>query len=167
MGDENNIVAGGASITVGSDLGYIQYPDGVTMTVNAEMLYVQVESLNTDIVARNTKTTYEVSTILAEPTMDNLTIAYDWQNASSTGASGNQILFGGDNSKPSGRVVHIYGYVPGSGGYTRTWKFFNAVAVPGGEWKATDSEISKTPVTFHCLYSTSDSGVGMLIDATS
>lgn len=167
MGDHNNVIAGGASITLGSDLGYILQGTGVVMSVTSEPLYVNVEGMNAEIMARFPKVSYEFTTTLAEPTMQNMIYAYDWQNDSATGASGNVLEFGGENYVPTVREITIFGYVPGSGNFTRQIALDRAVAVPGGEHKYTDTEVTTVPFTFHGLYDSGDSRVGQLIDGTS
>ena len=165
MADKYNITQGGGSVTIGSDLGYI---DGaVTLNVASEMSYFAPVGVHADVFARNVKATYEVSFTLAEPTMDNLVIVFDWSNGSGTGASGNEVEFGGENMVPTERVVQIYGYVPGSGRYTRYFQLDRAVAVPGSEWSAQDDSPSLVQATFHGLYDTDDTRVGLLVDATS
>jgi len=160
-----NIVQGGASITVGSDLGYIR--DGVTLVVNAEPYYTSVEGINCHIHARMPQQNYEVRTTLMEPTLANLKIAFDWQTASATAASAAINEFGGDNFKPTERDVKIYGYVPGASAYTRYFQLFRAIAVGGGEVKSAHDEETRLPVVFHGLYYPTSASVGLVSDATS
>jgi hypothetical protein len=162
-GTYTNIVQGGASITIGSDLGYIQ--GGVTLITNADMYYATVEGINTDLHARNTKQTYEIRTTLVEPTMANLKIALDWSTASATASGGNINKFGGGNFKPTERDVVIYGYVPGSGMYARNIEIYRGVAVPGGEITMANAEETRIPIVIHGLYTPSASAVGCLTDA--
>jgi hypothetical protein len=157
-GTYTNIVQGGASITIGSDLGYIQ--GGVTLITNADMYYATVEGINTDLHARNTKQTYEIRTTLVEPTMANLKIALDWSTASATASGGNINKFGGGNFKPTERDVVIYGYVPGSGMYARNIEIYR-----GGEITMANAEETRIPIVIHGLYTPSASAVGCLTDA--
>lgn len=168
MGDHNNIIAGGAAIVIGSDLGYILQGTGVVMSVTSEPMYVRVEGgVNAEVMARFPLVSYEFTTTLAEPTMQNMIYAYDWQNSTGTGASGNVIEFGGENYVPTVREITIFGYVPGSGNFTRQIVLDRAVAIQGGEHKYTDTEVTTVPFTFHGLYDSADSRVGQMIDGTS
>jgi hypothetical protein len=166
MGEVNNIVAGGASITVGSDLGFIKHGAGVVLTPSCEPLYIKVEGVNTCVAARLPDVSYEISTVLSEPTMANIKLAWSWKNASST-ASGSSLAFGGENFVPPISGVTIYGYVPGSGGYTRQIVIDRAMAIPGGELKYTNAEETCIALTMRCIYDSTNSRIGRLVDATS
>ena len=160
MASYHNIIQGNASILVGSDLGYIT--GGVKLVVSSEMYYVSPEGINANVHARRTSQTYEVQATLLEPTMANIIIAHDWQNT-----SGSAMDFGGENFKPTETAVTIYGYVPGSGLYTRTIAADRSVAVPNGEMTYSDAQETQLPVTFHLLYDPTDSRCGVMTDATS
>ncbi|HEY5132109.1 MAG TPA: hypothetical protein VII85_00330 [Candidatus Krumholzibacteriaceae bacterium] len=163
-GTYTNICQGGASITVGTDLGFIT--GGVTLVTNADMYYAGCEGVTTDIHARVPKTTYEIKTTLLEPTMANLKIALDWSAASASSSGGNAQTFGTSGQfKPTERMVMIYGYVPGSGMFSRLIMLDRAIAVPGGDIVMANAEETKVPVVFHGLYSPPTSRVGMMIDA--
>ena len=166
MSDVNNIVQGGASITIGSDLGYLK--DGVTMAVSSDMSYTRVEGVNANMIARKVNQNYEIRTVLAEPTVANLRLAYDMQNATGTASGGLETqTFGGENFKPSENIVQIYGYVPGSGQYTRYIKFDRGVAIPSDDLTFADADSTGLSIAMACLYSVTNSRVGIITDATS
>ena len=166
MSSHYNICLGNASMTIGSDLGYIT--GGVILTVASEMYYVKPEGVNAPVLARNTGQTYEMKTTLLEPTMANMQIAFDWQNSSASASGGSSRLdFGNENMIPTERTISIYGYVPGSGLYTRTIYADQAVAVPGADVTATDTAETSIPVTFHLLYNETNSRCGYMDDAVS
>jgi len=162
----DNIIQGGASITIGSDLGYLK--EGVTMSVASDMVYTRVEGINANVMARNVNQNYEFRTVLAEPTRANLKIAFDWQNASATAAGSLEInTFGGENFIASANDVKIYGYVPGSAAYTRYIELYRAIAIPNGEVSFADAESTGLPITFAGLYYATSSCVGQLADSTA
>lgn len=167
MADYNNIIQGGAAVLVGSDLGYIT--DGVTFAVIEEMYYKRPEGVSMDVHARRVSQNYEIRTTLLEPTMANMQIALDWQGTSATASGGlEQLEFGNDgNFKPSASVVKIYGYVPGSGGFTRYVQLDRAVAITNVESSFQDAEETKLPLAMHALYDATNSRAGLLSDATS
>ena len=165
MSSETNIVQGGASITIGSDLGYIR--DGVSLGITSDMYYGTAEGVNTNLTARRPSVVYEIKTTLLEPTMANLVIAFDWSNASATASAANTLEFGGENFSPTENEVVIYGYVPGGSDYTRTITIDRGVAVPSEGMAFADAEETKVPLVISCLYSTTNSRVGQMSDATA
>jgi hypothetical protein len=164
MGTYTNIVQGGATVTISSDLGFIS--DGVTITPSFEMSYGKVEGINAHLTARRPLTNYEVAFTLMEMTLANFIKAWDIKN-SVVGSAPATLEFGGENFKPTENVLVVYGYTPGATSYARSVTFQRAVVSSPGEFATKDSDPSSLAVTLHALYYTTDGNVGKFSDAAA
>ena len=161
----NNVVIGGATVTIGSDLGYIK--DGITINPTAEHYFVEdVEGYPGRHAAKRIRENYAISFTLIEPTQANIKIGWDVTNAPA-GTDPITLEFGSDSVTPQERVLVVTGVVPGVGGFVRTVQFDRAIIEDPGEMKITDFEESKLPVTMTCLYDSTNSRVGQFSDAAS
>ena len=158
--DDANLIITAASITIGSDLGYIK--DGVHITPSVELYTIEgIEGRLTSPVARRTKESYVISTTLLECTYANWRIAWDVTNA----VAGTVTKFGGDSFKPNERLVLTYSTVPG-GVLLRTWTFRKCVVNSVGEHVLSQFGEIAFPVSFTALYNTATAEIGSCTDAT-
>lgn len=164
MGTYTNIVQGGASVLITSDLGYIS--DGVSIAPSFEMSYGKAEGVNAHLTARRTLANYDVSFTLLEMTLENFIIAWNVKNAKVTGPPAT-LKFGGENFVPTENTLVVYGYTPGATSYARTVTFYRAVVSSPGEFATKDSDPSSLAVTMHGLYHVSNAAVGIFSDAAS
>lgn len=164
MGTYTNIVQGGATVTIGSDLGFIA--DGVTITPSFEMSYGKAEGINAHITARRPLANYDVSFTLLEMTLANFIKAWDIKNSIS-GSAPATLKFGGENYKPTENVLVVYGYTPGATSYARSVTFQRAVVSSPGEFATKDSDPSNLAMTLHALYYPTGTCVGTFSDAAA
>lgn len=168
MGNATNIVAGGASVLIGTDLGYIK--DGITITPTRELLLPEnVETLFAPPKAFLTKETYGFTFTLVEPTEANIIFWLDVGNAIAPGPPA--ILKvghgpGGDLTQPTERVLVVTGIVPG-GTFVRTITCNRAVADAPGEMKITQFEETALPCSFTIIWDSVNTRAFVISDAAS
>ena len=161
--DSLNYAVGGATVTIGSDLGYIK--DGVTVTPSVELYTIEgVEQLLTPAEAYRVSEGWEISFTLCEPTMANLQIAVDCDNTPAAGV----VDIGDNQFTPTKRVIVMTGIVPGGDAYVRTWQFDACVVSGPAEIKFTKGQETNLAVTFMALYDDqTNNRVSELTDATA
>lgn len=167
MGTEANIVAGGASVTIGADLGYIK--DGITLTPTHEKLFIEnIETLYSSPRAFWTKEEYTFAFMLVETTQANLKIWLDCTN-SATPPAGLDVGHGpsGDTGQPTERELVVTGLVPGADLFVRTITGSKVVSDSPGEFKITQFEEAAFPVSFRTLWDNTNSRSIEVQDATS
>jgi hypothetical protein len=155
MGTALNIVAGGAAVTIGSDLGYIK--DGITVTPTRELLMPEnIEGLYAPPRSFLTKETYGVTFTLVETDRDNLKL---WLDSTNTESGADPIVLdvghgpSGDVGQPTERVLVIKGLVPGNAPpFLRTITWNQAVADAPGEFKITQFEEAAFPCSFTTIW---------------
>ena len=160
-----NIVIGGGTVKIGSDLGY--FKDGISIAPTAEHYFVEgIEGYPGRHRAKRIKEDWSVSFNLIEPTLDNIKLWADVTNAATGGGTVPDVLkFGGDSVTPNERELECGGIVPGGDDYVRTWKFFRAVASGMGETKVTDFEESALPCVYTMMYDSTETAIGQISDA--
>jgi hypothetical protein len=163
-GTYTNIVQGGASVTISSDLGFIA--DGVVITPSFEMSYGKAEGIPAHLTARRPISNYDIAFTLLEMTLANFKIAWDIKNAVS-GSAPATLKFGGENFVPTENVLVVYGYTPGATSYARSVTFQRTVVSAPGEFATKDSDPSSLAVTLHALYYPTGTCVGTFSDAAS
>ena len=115
MGDRTNIVVGGATVLIGSDLGFIT--EGIKLTPTREMFTPEgIESLYGPIKKWLTKEEYAFAFTLMEPINANIKIWLDSTNAEAAGPPKTTDIGhgpGGDTGIVTERVLVMTGIVPG------------------------------------------------------
>lgn len=168
--DVDNLVAGGAAVNIGGDLGSIK--EGVTVTPEMEFLFSEgIEGLKAPGEAWLVKENYLIAFNLAEPTRDNIKIWLDSTNTESAGPDPITLDIGhgpsGDTGAVTKRAIAITAIVPGANLYVRTITFGQAVLDSPGEFKTTDAEMSMLPCTFRTLWDASNNRLLIVSDAQS
>lgn len=158
----NNLVAGGATVTIGSDLGAIK--DGITVTPTREVLTIDLEQEMTPSKAWNMAEKYTVEFTLCEPTLANIKIAWDCDNTVTVGPPAT-LNFGDHQFTPQTRVLVITGNRPGATVAARTLTFNNAIMETPAPLVFSKRQESNLKVGFMCLYDSSTSRVGQFSDA--
>jgi hypothetical protein len=158
---QNNLVVGGATVTIGSDLGAIK--DGVTITPSTELLTIDLEQELTPSKAWRMGERFSCEFTLCEPTGANIKIAWDTDNTY-TGTPAT-LAFGDHQFTPQTRVLVVTGNRPGSGVAARTITFNNAVLETPAPLMFSKRQESNLKCTFTCLYDSGTSRVGQLSDA--
>jgi hypothetical protein len=155
MGTAANVVFGGATVTIGSDLGYIK--DGLRISKEEEIYYVTgIEGLPTPPAAHRTSMQYTFGGTLIEPTLDN--IALVWAATDARGTT--TVLEVGDKNEMDItnnliKSVTFTGIEPG-GSDARTIVAALCTADGPGEMVISDAEEAALPFTFKALYNTSN-----------
>jgi hypothetical protein len=168
-GNANNIVAGGAAVDIGGDLGYIK--DGITITPTRELLLPEnIETLYAPPVSFLTKETYGITFTLIETTQANMIIWLGSGNAvTGTGPYNLKIGHGpsGDTAQPVEVALVLKGLVPGANLYVRTITFTKAVADAPGEFKITQFEEAAFPCSFTTIWDATNFRCFQVSDAAS
>ena len=165
MGTPANIVFGGATVTIGSDVGYIK--DGVAISWSIDLYQVEgIEGLLTSPVARRTKEQPTIAFTVIEPTLANMSLAWDITNTT-TGTDPITLDFGGDSYAPNERAIVITGVVPGAGAYTRTITFSVCVLSAPGEMTITQYGEVSIQSSYIALYDATNSRLGRFSDVTA
>jgi len=169
MGTAANFVVGGATVTIGSDLGYIKGGAKVTPSVNLFLAGEEIEQLTLPEKAWRVSENIEISFTLAEPTAANIKLAEDIDNTITTGTPPTpDTLDWADNQfSTQERVLAITGVVPGTGGFTRTITADAAVLSGPAEIAFTKGALTELACTFTCLYNATNSRALQLSDATA
>ena len=154
MGDETNLVQGGGSILIGSDLGFMK--GGWTLTPTAENYYSKVDGIPGDVASRRIKSGFDLAFTLVEITLVNIKMAWDEANASA-GVGPFTLDVGLDTLTHQEREIEIYAYVPGGDLFVRTITIDRAVVSAPAELKTSDEEESGLACQFHALYSVTNS----------
>jgi hypothetical protein len=147
-GTAANIVFGGATVSIGGDLGYIK--DGLHIAKEEEIYYVTPEGVPTPVAAHRTAMQYTFSGTLVEPTLANIGLAWACNDTSSPAEIGDK----DEMAIASGgliKSVTFTGVEPG-GTDTRTILAASCVADGPGEMVLTDAEEAALPFTFKTLY---------------
>jgi len=166
MAEEDNCVIGGATATVGSDLGYLKSGDGVAVVPTVEHYHLEVESALSPVKSFRIKEAFEINFTLCEPTLANIVIACGTDNAAS--GTGPTVLSLGDNQVDVVEVVvAITGIVPGGDGFTRTWTFHRCILTSPPEIKFTKDEPTMLPVGFTAHYDSTETEISEISDAAS
>ena len=163
MADKDNLVQGGASITISAALGYCG--DGVTFAPTLSQYYQKVEGVPMPIGARDTWG-YDISFVLSEITLDNLKIAMGIQETASAGPDPITLDIVPE-AIPDEKIIVIYSYVPGSDLFTRMITANRCVLSAPASLVTKDAEESKLACTFHLLYDTTNDYAAQISDATS
>ena len=166
MGTPANIVFGGATVTIGSDIGYIK--DGVAISWSIDLYQVEgIEGLLTSPVARRTKEQPTVAFTTIEPTLANMKLVWDITHATAGGAPAPVTLkFGGDSSTPQSRVIVVTGVVPG-GVFVRSIQFDVCVLSAPGEMTITQYGEVSVQSSYVALYDTTNTRLGRFSDVTA
>lgn len=171
MGTTANICIGGATLQIANDAGTLEdvgyIKDGVTIAPAFEGFKVEnIEGMTGIAAMRRTKTEYTVRSTLVEPTLENIRKA--WSITAAEGGSNPATLKIDAVAQPIERKIQITGIAPGgTGTYVRTILMRRCVVESPGELKFTDFEETKLPVTFVCLYDSTNTEVGNFSDVTA
>jgi len=162
MASKDNLVQGGASVTIGSDLGYLG--DGITFAPTLSQYYQKVEGIPMDLGARDTWG-YDISFTLSEITQANMKIAMGIQEA--VAGAGPYTLDIVPEAVPAEMAVVIYSYVPGANMYVRTITASRCVLSAPASLVTKDAEESKLACTFHLLYDVTNTRAALISDAAA
>ena len=146
--DSTNIVRGGATVVIGSDVGAIE--GGIRMTPTIDMLYAgdDIEQVLHRIKAFKVNENYEVSFTMSEPTDANIKSA--WDNDNTWAGAGPYTLDFGDNQfDPVEVEISVTGAVSTG---TATVTFYKCVLTAPAEIQFTKAEYTKLAVTFAALH---------------
>ena len=146
--DSTNIVRGGATVVIGSDVGAIE--GGIRMTPTIDMLYVgdDIEQTLHRIKAFKVNENYELSFTMSEPTDENIKSAWDNENTWAAGPPAT-LDFGDNQFDPMEVEISVTGAVSTG---TATVTYYKCVLSAPAEIPFTKAEYTKLPVTFACLY---------------
>ena len=163
--DAANFAVGGASITIGTNLGYIKSPDGIKFTPSVELyLAGDVEQLTTPAAAFTTDEGFEISFTLCELDQANVVIALGTDNAW-TDVPPDVLKFGDGQTGTVSRVIAATGIEPGTA-FVRTLNLFKTVLSGMPEIVFSKTTRQEAALTFTALYDdTTNDAVGNFSDA--
>ena len=154
--NDAQIVWGGATALIGSDLGSLDSGSGVVISYSSEMVSIgaNVEQLTLPVASFRTSEEYTMAFTLLEPTLASIKIAVDSDNTiSAPGGGSPETVDVGDNQFAlTARVVVVTGVAPASGKFVRTVTAPEAVLTGGTEIKFTKAEATSLAMTFLCHY---------------
>lgn len=164
-----NIIAGGAKVVIGSDLGAIK--DGVTVTPTVELLTVDLEQELTPSKAWPTSRRWTIEFTLCEPTLANIKIAWDVVRA--VGGAGPFTLDIGSAEAATDivltpRAIILSSIVPGNV-FIRTVFYHACIIETPAPMVFSKRQETNLKQTFTALYDYSQSPdrVGLFSDANS
>lgn len=187
----SNIVVGEATIKVGdssgatsiaamdgfSDVGATQ--NGVEISWEPDMVDIEIDQYGDAARIVQSKVKVMVKTTLAEATLNNLALAWNYDSVGSTdvvanndGANTKTFLFGGQTVFPYEKALVVTGVAPGSDATsTKTRKFYTkrAISMEATQLTMKRAEASVFAVGFRILPKTEDVGYeyGKIIDQTA
>lgn len=186
----SNIVVGEATIKVGdsanatsiaamdafTDLGATQ--NGVEISWEPDMVDIEIDQFGDAARIIQSKVKVTVKTTMAEATLNNLALAWNYDSVGATdvvvnndGASTKTFLFGAQTVFPYEKSLVIQGYAPGTtAGSTKTRKFYTkrAISMESTSLTMKRAEASVFAVGFRILPKVEDTGYeyGKIIDQT-
>lgn len=184
----SNIVVGEATIKVGdsanattiaamdnfSDIGATQ--NGVEISWEPDMVDIEIDQYGDAARVVQSKVKVMVKTTLAEATLNNLALSWNYDSVGTTdvvanndGANTKTFLFGGQSVFPYEKALVITGVAPGSdASTTKTRKFYTkrAISMESTQLTMKRAEASVFAVGFRILPKTEDTGYeyGKIID---
>ena len=169
MGTKANIVVGGATVLIGSDLGFIK--GGIKLTPTREQFTPEdVDSLYGPIKKWLTKEEYAFDFTLMEPTQANIKIWLDSTNAPGAGPDPIPLDIGhgpsGDTGVVTENILVMTGIVPGNI-FVRTITVTNAVLETPGEMTIAQSGEASCPIVMTALWDDSNNRFFLISDATT
>jgi len=186
----SNIVVGEATLKVGdsanatsiaamnnfSDIGATQ--NGVEISWEPDMVDIEIDQYGDAARVVQSKVKVMVKTTLAEATLNNLALSWNYDSVGATdvvanndGANTKTFLFGGQSVFPFEKALVITGVAPGSdASTTKTRKFYTkrAISMESTQLTMKRAEASVFAVGFRILPKTEDTGYeyGKIIDQT-
>ena len=168
---DTNIVWGGATVLISSDLGTLDSGSGVVISFSQENASVgaNVEQLTLPVASWRTSEEITIAFTLLEPTLANIVIAVDSDNTITNGTppAPNTVDIGDNQSALTNRVVVVTGVAPGASKFARTVTAGEAVLQGGTELKFTKGEATALAMTFLCHYESANSRALLFSDATA
>ena len=187
----SNIVVGEATIKVGDsanattinamdsfeDLGATQ--NGVEISWEPDMVDIEIDQFGDAARIVQSKVKVMVKTTMAEATLNNLALAWNYDSVGTTdvvanndGANTKTFLFGAQTVFPYEKALVIQGYAPGTtAGATKTRKFYTkrAISMESTTLTMKRAEASVFAVGFRILPKVEDTGYeyGKIIDQTA
>jgi len=187
----SNIVVGEATIKVGdsanattinamdsfTDLGATQ--NGVEISWEPDMVDIEIDQFGDAARIVQSKVKVMVKTTMAEATLNNLALAWNYDSVGTTdvvanndGANTKTFLFGAQTVFPYEKALVIQGYAPGTAaGATKTRKFYTkrAISMESTTLTMKRAEASVFAVGFRILPKVEDTGYeyGKIIDQTA
>ena len=184
----SNIVVGEATIKVGdsanattinamdsfTDLGATQ--NGVEISWEPDMVDIEIDQFGDAARIVQSKVKVMVKTTMAEATLNNLALAWNYDSVGTTdvvanndGANTKTFLFGAQTVFPYEKALVIQGYAPGTtAGATKTRKFYTkrAISMESTTLTMKRAEASVFAVGFRILPKVEDTGYeyGKIID---
>jgi hypothetical protein len=184
----SNIVVGEATIKVGDsanattinamdsfdDLGATQ--NGVEISWEPDMVDIEIDQFGDAARIVQSKVKVMVKTTMAEATLNNLALAWNYDSVGTTdvvanndGANTKTFLFGAQTVFPYEKALVIQGYAPGTtAGATKTRKFYTkrAISMESTSLTMKRAEASVFAVGFRILPKVEDTGYeyGKIID---
>jgi len=158
-----NFVLGGAKIVVGTDLGALV--DGTSIIPTVEILTFDIEQELSVSRAWRISEKITIDFTLAEPTLENVKIAWDILQAIVPGPPRTLSISPGQ-LLPQERVVAMSSFEPGVASDARTVTFHKAIVETMGPLKFTKRELATLKVGMFCMYDyTTNNRVGQFSDA--
>ena len=143
-----NIVAGGASVLIGTDLGAIKEGVSLTLTVDTFTVDLEQEVIATKAFKTRNKLTCEFT--LCEPTLENIKIGWDVDNAITAGPP--RLLSAIDQQFTlQERIIVVTGTTPGYAPFLRTCTLTRAVLETPGVLVFTKAAEQNMKLGFNCL----------------
>jgi hypothetical protein len=146
--DSANIVKGGATVVIGSDVGAVE--GGIRLTPTFDMLYAgdDIEQVIHRIKAWKVNENYQLEFTFSEPQQANIKSAWDNDNTWATGPPAT-LDFGDNQVDPQEVEISVTGYV--SDGLA-TITLYRCVLSAPAQIQFAKNEYIKMAVTFDCLY---------------
>lgn len=161
-GDPTKIIIGGATVSIGGDLGYIK--DGLHISKEEEVYYVTgVEGLPTPPMAHRTSIQYSMSGTLIEPTAAHIQLVFG-----GTDTMGTDGLMSLGMAAEMDIVTNLEKAVSFTSYHTqaaavRTFAAAKCTADGPGEMVLSDAEETSLPFTFKVLWDTTGSDQSIII----
>lgn len=148
MGDRRYFIAANAEVKVdGVSVGYTNAE--TTIKISREYEDVTVEQVKGQIASFLTNETCEVSTSLAEITMNNLKLVWDQEGSLLVGGT---FLSLGTEDGANEHTIIITAKAPAGESYTYVnYYIFRGISYDAGDQAMSRGSITTIPVTFRCL----------------
>jgi len=167
--DSTKYVVGNATVLIGSDLGGV-IAGGITITPTFTTYSPDIEQELYESRFYFLKKKFTCKFALAEPTLENLKLAWDLSGAIGAGpprvlSFGQAVAANEGDFVPSDRVLVVTSYTPQAVLATRTVTFNKAYLETPGATVFSKTAITALDCTFNCAYDSSSTKVGVISDA--
>jgi hypothetical protein len=164
--DTDQIIVGGATVSIGGDVGGIK--NGINQTPTIDLFTVDgIEQMPVAADAWITNRVFELSFTMVEPTLANIIIAWDLPDAAAgTGPITLDVLTTLTH-EPTERAITVTGVVPIAGRFVRTVVWDKCVLTSPAPLYFGKAQETNLEVTFMCLWDSATSMVGDFSDAAA